>query len=95
MELLIASRKCVREKAGKPSPYVSTEIFKTSPMTKSISIIALASTDTPRIVVSGLKVDGHKAIVEVHDPRYGSIVSIGSRRPVDFRLHIGKGMIGR
>ncbi len=47
-----------------------------------------SASDTPHIVVVGLIVVVHVAIVQIHVPCVAGIVGIGSSRPVVVRLHI-------
>jgi len=54
--------------------------------------MAVSASYTPYAAIAALTVAVHVTTVEAHAPRATGTVNIGSRRPVEARLHIGKGM---
>src|SRR5439155_26896886 len=68
-------------------------------MTESLRIHPLSAAHTPgkeaEAALTAADDDVDEAAVEDHDPRVAGIRGVGSRRPVDGRLHVAKGMAGR
>src|SRR3972149_2130568 len=61
-------------------------------ITKSWSIMAMSASYTPYVAIEALIAVVHVTTEEVHGPCETGIANTGSRRPVEVRLHIGKGM---
>lgn len=55
----------------------------------------MSASYTPYVVIAALIAVAHATTVEEHDPCTTGTANIGSRRPVEERLHIGKGMAAR